>query len=121
MTLFFTQIFSVKSNPRLIWFCFSSLYKIGPENSLHFINQSDSKLKPIATGNWHFPAVEGFQLFIFSSLLIGCCDFHWIWFYNIQLNGALIGLFAKSLSLHLYFWLRFHLVVSYVVKKRALY
>ena len=57
---------------------------IGPENSRHFLNQSDSKLKSIAPWSHAFSRASGRSLVltlsfywflaIFSFILIGCCD-----------------------------------------------
>ena len=58
---------------------------IGPENSHHFLNQSDSKLKSIATWSLLFSRASGWLLLltldsnwllaIFSPFLTGCCDY----------------------------------------------
>ena len=39
----------IYSNPGLHWFSLTFFSVIGPENSHHPLNQSDAKLKPIAT------------------------------------------------------------------------
>ena len=55
---------------------------IGPENSRHFLNQSDSKLKSIATWSLLFSRASvrclldsNWLLAIFSPFLTGCCDY----------------------------------------------
>ena len=58
---------------------------IGPENSRHFLNQSYSKLKSIATWSLLFSRAFGkfllltldsnWLLAIFSPFLTGCCDY----------------------------------------------
>ena len=58
---------------------------IGLENSRHFLNQSDSKLKLIATWSLLFSRASGrlllltldsnWLLEIFSPFLTGCCDY----------------------------------------------
>ena len=58
---------------------------IGPENSRHSLNQSDAKLKPTTTWSPAFSRALGrvvvftlsshWLLKVFSSLLIGCCNY----------------------------------------------
>ena len=67
---------------------------IVPENSFRPLDQSDSKLKPIASWPLVFSRALGCELaftlrsywllVIFSSPLIGCCDFFGFWFYDTQ-------------------------------------
>ena len=67
---------------------------IVPENSCRPLDQSDSKLKPIASWPLVFSRALGCELVftlrsywllvIFSSPLIGCCDFFGFWFYDTQ-------------------------------------
>ena len=73
---------SVESNSGLLWFCFTSFCDWS-RNSPHFLDQSDSKLKPIATWPLAFFRAPGsllvftrsslWLLMIFSFLCrIGC-------------------------------------------------
>ena len=53
---------------------------IGPENLLHFLNQSDAKLKPITTWSLVFSraSLEQFVLNLSSYRLLEISSFHFI-------------------------------------------
>lgn len=70
-------------------------FVIGPGNSHHNLNQSESKLKPIATRPITFLRFNQFAYLIlhshwlsviFSSFLIGCCDNPSLDFTTLNLN-----------------------------------
>ena len=56
----------IYSNPGLHWFSLTFFSVIGPENSHHPLNQSDAKLKPIAT--WKFAFSRALTNLLFFTL-----------------------------------------------------
>ena len=53
---------------RLLWFCFTTFCDWFEKLSLHFLNQSDAKLKPIMTWSHAFSrACRGLHVFALSS------------------------------------------------------
>ena len=82
----------IYSNPGLHWFSLTFFSVIGPENSHHPLNQSDAKLKPIAT----------LLFFHFEFLLANdneslCSDWSpgsfWFWFFDTPSETAPAYLF----------------------------
>ena len=103
---------SFQSNPGLLWVVLLC-YVIVPENSHHFLNQSDAKLKPITTWSLSFPCAFSSLIFsllwlavlivlvlVFHNLIKKCSNWEWknrckvqenlVWYtvtWNIQMRN----------------------------------
>ena len=76
----FSSFQSIKSDPRLLWFCFISV--IGPENSHLQVNQSMQKLTPIPTWSLAFSRD-------LSRLPVFMLGFHCLMIICLSLSGSI--------------------------------
>ena len=85
---FSSAILSLESNSRLLWFCnttWCDYYVIGSQNSRHFVNQWESKPKPMVTySHTHFPALDGYYMHLLRILIATLCSLRLLWLSEVN-------------------------------------